>query len=120
MKLTLLICSLWLFPIAAHAEESLNTFLKQYDAADPERKSCMRDSIVSAGNSMLWANTLIEGWIKEGRKQEPLYCPPPKLPLTTEQVLDILRKEVKEVPGIGESPWGLALIISLHTAFPCH
>ncbi len=120
MKLALLFCSLCLFPTLAHAEQSLNNFLKQYDAADPERKSCIRNSIVSAGNSMLWVNTLIEGWIKEGRKQEPLYCPPPKLPLTTEQVLDILRREVKEVPVMGEQPWSLALILSLHMAFPCH
>jgi hypothetical protein len=115
MKLALLICSLCLFPIAAHAEENLNTFLKQYDAADPERKSCMRSTLASAGNSILWANTIIAE-----RKQEPLYCPPPKLSLTSERVLEMLREDVKELPAIGESPWGLALLLSLHKAFPCH
>ena len=71
--------------------------------------------MASAANGILWANTIIVG-----RKQEPLYCPPPKLSLTSEKVLDMLRKDVKELPAIGESPWGLVMLLSLHEAFPCH
>jgi hypothetical protein len=50
----------------------------------------------------------------------PLFCQPSKVALTTEQILDMLRREVKETPPLADMPYGLAMLKTLEKVFPCN
>jgi hypothetical protein len=64
---------------------------------------------------MGWANTFLE----EHRKEPPLYCVPPKLALTGEQIIDMLRKEIKDKPREADLEVGLVMMLLLQEVFPC-
>jgi hypothetical protein len=49
----------------------------------------------------------------------PLYCPPRRLAINTEQHIDILRRYVEQNPDIGRDPIGLAMLLALQHTFPC-
>jgi hypothetical protein len=51
--------------------------------------------------------------------QAPLFCPPPKMALTTEQADDILRREAKKVVPSDDMPIGIVLLAGLRETFPC-
>jgi len=54
------------------------------------------------------------------RSKTNLYCPPPAIALTGNQLMDMLRRSVDKSKMVAESPWGLALLMSLEAAFPCN
>jgi hypothetical protein len=65
-----------------------------------------------------WANAVLSDG---GGK--PLYCVPPKVVLTGEQLIDILRRYIEEPKtrphAIGSQELGLVLLQALRDAFPC-
>ena len=63
---------------------------------------------------MLWANAELRH-----RKQPLLYCQPEKLRITAPQMVDMLRKTIRENPRLGDYPIGLAVLTTLQDTFPC-
>jgi hypothetical protein len=59
---------------------------------------------------MSWAGTF------EGR---PVYCPPPAVALTRNQLMSILESFLVDHPDAADKPYGLALAASLRRAFRC-
>jgi hypothetical protein len=116
LKLALIICGFSLLTSAARAEMDVTTLLNKYDSATSVIDKQIIAGIVDKTHyGISWANAFLE----DARKEAPLYCQPKRLVLTTEQILDILRREVKEQPVLGEEPYGLAMIIALRKVFPC-
>jgi hypothetical protein len=71
---------------SAYAEADANTFLDRYDAADSETRRVLVLTVGAYEKGMAWTNNLLENQ----RKEQPLYCTPPTLFLTGEQLVDII------------------------------
>jgi hypothetical protein len=99
----------------ARAESTASILLQLYDSGDAEtkRSAAYGVSMVETGTS--WANTAIAN----ERKEQPIYCPPAKLALTGDQLIDIIRREVSDHPSVGTAPFGLVMIKALEKLFPC-
>jgi hypothetical protein len=48
-----------------------------------------------------------------------IYCPPPKIAITRDQALDILRRYVRQHPMLKNSTVGLVMGMAFMDAFPC-
>lgn len=116
MKLTLAILAFCLFPIAARAEVDVTTLLANYDAASPDIKPIIAKVVEHTQNGISWANQ----YFVTIRKQKPLYCLPGELTLTGEQVIDILRRELKEPSLVAKQPFGLGIILAFQKVYPCN
>jgi hypothetical protein len=95
----------------AYAHVQAETLLKNYDAATPDGKQYFGELLVHFEDGVSWANVM--------RKDARLYCLPRQLVLTGEQLIDILRRELRERPGSGNYPYRLVLIVALQRVFPC-
>jgi hypothetical protein len=62
-----------------------------------------------------WANA----YVTATRKQEPLFCPPPRLEMEGSRLVDILRQQVQKDPDLGGYPAGMALLRALLLTYPC-
>ena len=101
----------------AGAEASVNEILRDYDnakASDAQR-AMISSNLASIEVGLGWANTAL----RAQRMQAGLYCPPDKLAMTPSQVIDILRRALKEEPRLGDRPIGFALLTALQRSFPC-
>ena len=94
-----------------HAEMSGTEFLKTYDTGSPDGQTVWRLMAQSVSNGIAWADAAKPG--------PPLYCPPGKLALTSEQVIQILRSEIDEHPEAASFPYGLGILAGLQNTFPC-
>jgi hypothetical protein len=97
-------------PMSALGQNSVGTaggFLKEYDTAKAPARAVLVDGLG-------WANASLRA---EG-KQSPLYCEPKELALTTSQVIDILRRQVRR-PPLASDPLGAVILASLQKVFPC-
>ena len=115
MKTAGWICGLCLLSTAAHAEVDTATILRHYDEADLATKKYIAEKIADIENGMSWANADLLS-----RKQSPLYCPPQTMVLTGEQLIDILRREIKDEPWESTRlSFPAVLITALEKVFPC-
>jgi hypothetical protein len=98
----------------AQAEHTAKVFLEKIDGPNQIDAKIYRLSLNSIGSGIEWANTRIKA--KGG---QPLYCPPENLAIQPEQMIDMLRRLVKEYPSVGDLPAGLVLIRAYEATFPC-
>jgi hypothetical protein len=63
---------------------------------------------------LLWANVML----KE-RGQPLLYCQPEHLTITGSQMLDMIRRAMKDKPKWGDFPLGMMILVTLQRTFPC-
>ena len=61
---------------------------------------------------MGWYNTWVDS-------KQRLYCEPPKLTLTVDQIFDIVERYIEKHSDAGSQPIGLVILIALKDAFPC-
>jgi hypothetical protein len=118
MKLVLLICTISLLsPLAAHAQEAnAKKVLDMYDKGSSADKQSIVTILTAVEDGMGWAN--IE--LKKRKDTPPLYCVPDGFGLTGEQILEMLRKEIKENPSFAEESYGLVMLLTFKKAFPCN
>ena len=119
MKLVSLICALnsLLCPFAVHAQEAnVKKVLNLYDAGSPADKQSIVSILEAVEDGMGWANTDLA----KRKDTPPLYCVPDKFVLTGEQILEMLRKEVRENPSSAEDSYGLVILLTLKKVFPCN
>lgn len=74
-----------------------------------------RPYIEGLSSGIDWTNTAIP-MMKKG---SPLYCPPPKLSLTIEQVENILVRYVESKPSEAQDPIGFVMLKAFRDIFPC-
>jgi hypothetical protein len=111
MKRMILALAVCLSASAAHAQVTAEVLLKNYDMATPDGKQYLGEVLVHFEDGVSWANVM--------RKDARLYCLPRQLVLTGEQLIDILRRELKQRPGSENYPYQLILIMALQRVFPC-
>lgn len=70
--------------------------------------------IGAMGNAFSWATVY-----EEGRINNPIYCPPAKVALTPDQIVDIMSRFVDRDAKFADKPAGITLLYALIDAFPC-
>jgi len=100
-------------PSTARAEQTVNEFLKVYDSAKPEAKVIFHLAIRQTFNGIEWVNSYLQ------QNDQRLYCPPSQIVLVDTQLIDMLRREAKISPAIGNAPYGFALLVTSIKLFPC-
>lgn len=96
------------------AEGTANEALKLYEKDDSTRKT-WEHSFAMVHLGLAWSNSSL----KVDRKAQPFYCEPEKFVPTGNQLADMLRREIEREPYIGDLPFGLALMATLQSIFPC-
>jgi hypothetical protein len=100
---------------SAHAQGvDADRFLSEYAALPPDGKRILGNHLSAIEEGFGWANAALND-----RHEQKLFCQPGHLALTHDQLVDILRKEVEEVPPTGHMLVGLALLFALQRVFPC-
>lgn len=66
------------------------------------------------GDGFLWMSSL-----HEAKGADPLYCPPSKLVISSENYVSILDRQIKRIKYDQEFPLGMALLNGLIYTFPC-
>lgn len=89
--------------------------LGMYDQAKTvEARQLLETGVEGISGGFLWANAILT------QRQTPLlFCAPPKLVFAGSQLIDIVRREVQKDQTLSDAPFGLALLISLASTFPC-
>lgn len=80
----------------------------------PEDREKIEALIGGMENGLVWANAALKN-----RGQSPLYCQPGKLVLTDFQIIDMMRRAIKDAPKMGDYPLGMAVLMTLQKTFPC-
>jgi hypothetical protein len=107
---TALLCQI-VFAAPARAEPSANELLRDYTASDLSGRQAFEETLRATENGMGWFSA---------RAKVKLYCQPKNSPvLTGSTIMDILQRQIAEVPSIGFQPYGLAVLLALKRAFPC-
>ena len=101
----------------AGAEPLLNEVLKEYDNPNTSetRRAVISSNLAGVGLGLGWANTAV----RVQRMQAGLYCPPDQPEMAAAQLIDILRRAVKDEPRLGDRPLGFAVLAALQRSFPC-
>jgi hypothetical protein len=117
LKATVIASCLILVSTAAQAQGvDADQFLEAYAADIPHVKQQLARKL----HDIEYGLGLANAELAVRRHQEQLYCQPPSLALADEQLVSILRDEVKEVPPTGKMDVGLALLYGLERVFPCN
>jgi hypothetical protein len=87
-----------------------------YDKGSSADKQSIVTILTAVEDGMGWANAEL----KKRKDGPPLYCVPDGFGLTGEQILEMLRKEVKENPSSAEESYGLVMLETLEKVFPCN
>jgi hypothetical protein len=90
--------------------------LDTYDKGSSADKQSIVTILTAVEDGMGWAN--IE--LKKRKDTPPLYCVPDGFGLTGEQILEMLRKEIKENPSFAEESYGFVMLLTFKKAFPCN
>lgn len=101
----------------ATAEEngSIRSTLDAYDKIlVPKDRKIIETLIGGMTIGLLWANATL----KE-RGQPLLYCQPDKLVITQSQIIDMMRRTMKDNPKWGDFPLGMMVLMTLQRTFPC-
>ena len=73
------------------------------------------ESFISAMQiGLLWANAELKH-----RGQALLYCQPDKLVITNSQMIDMMRRAIKDDAELGGYPLGMVVLVTLQKTFPC-
>jgi len=103
---------------AEDASEKLGKIYAIIDAYDrlllPEDRKEIDDLVGGISTGLLWANAMLE------KRQQPLlYCQPRHLTLTGTQVIDMMRRAMKDNPKWRDFALGEMVLVTLQRTFPC-
>lgn len=80
----------------------------------PKDRNSFQEWIGGMQLGLLWANVMLKS-----RGQPLLYCQPGHLTITDSQMLDMMRRAMKDNPKWGEFPVGMMVLVTLQQTFPC-
>lgn len=72
--------------------------------------------VKGVNEGFLWHSSVT---IVEFGERARLYCPPPKLAITEENVIQIGKSYLAENPEAYTSPYGLRILMAMQETFPC-
>ena len=94
---------------------SIRSTLEIYDKElVPEDRKHLANWIGGMQLGLPWANVMLKG-----RGQPLLYCQPEKLTLTDDQMIDMMRRAMKDNPKWGDFFVGMMVLVTLQRSFPC-
>jgi hypothetical protein len=92
---------------------AVTDFLKLHD--EPLGRDQTETEILGVQNGFIEANAFLAGT----RKESPMYCQPEKLSLTADQLVDMLRRAVKDRPELDDADLASALLSVMQHTFAC-
>jgi hypothetical protein len=92
---------------------AVTDFLKLHD--EPLGRGQTETEILGVQDGFLAANAYLTATLK----QPPMYCQPETLNLTADQLVDMLRRGVKEQPALDDGDTAAALLAVMQRTFPC-
>lgn len=92
---------------------AVSDFLKLHD--EPLGQSRAETEILGLQAGFTEANT----YLRETRKEAPMFCQPESLNLTADQLIDMLRRGMNAQPDLDEDDLGTALLVVMQRTFPC-
>jgi hypothetical protein len=111
MAAVVLLAALWTSDArAGPADITARALVAAWKDTDPGMVGVAEVIASAFASGMSWAGT-IEG--------HPVYCPPPSVALTGDQLMGILERFVADNPDAGDKTYGFALSAGLSRAFPC-
>jgi hypothetical protein len=93
---------------------NVSEFLVAYDTGTPVARKAYELSVSSTEQGLLFANSYLVA-----HHESSMYCQPAKLTLTSAQMIDMLREEVKADHKLADVPVAFAILQVLVTTFPC-
>jgi len=94
---------------------SIRWTLEVYDKElVPEDRKHIEGYIGGIQLGLLWANAALKH-----RGQPLLYCQPDHLTITGSQMVDMMRRAMKDKPKLGDFPVGMMVLETLQRTFPC-
>ena len=99
----------------AGAVAPVKAFLQEYESASASLRETMESFVFDLNEGMGWLND----YLATARHEPRVYCPPDKLTLTGNQLVEILKKFVQRDQQYGDYPVGAALVYALKDVFPC-
>jgi len=105
-------------PLTAKAElieGSTAELFQIYDRSEWDTRKQIETMLAMTENGLKSANI----YLATVRNEPALFCQPEKLRLAGRQLMNILRDGVKSNQSLLQKPWGLALLVSLQSTFPC-
>jgi hypothetical protein len=92
---------------------TLTDFLRIHD--EPLGRDATETQLMAIQSGFIVANK----FLAETRKEPPMFCQPETLNLTADQLVDMLRRSVKEQPDTDQSDPASALLAIMQHTFPC-
>lgn len=93
---------------------STDNMLTAYDMGDTNARQLILLGLAQLEGGMALANAELKA-----KGEMPLYCTPPQLVLTGEQILDMLRRLDLLHPEIGQASYAVAVLKAAEDVFPC-
>ena len=101
--------------VKAQNQTTIGEFLKEYDAANSDKKTQLEREILGVEYGFILANGHLEGV----RKQPRLYCQPDQLSMTGPQIVSMLRRQTQQQPESEKWPTGAGMLQTYINTFPC-
>jgi len=92
---------------------TITDYLKLHD--EPLGREQTETELVGIQTGFMEANKFLAGM----RREAPMYCQPETLHLTADQLVDMLRRGLKEQPEIDDDDLPSALLFVMQRTFPC-
>lgn len=92
---------------------TVTDFLTLHD--EPLGRDQTETQIMGVQRGFIAANAYLTGTLK----QSPMYCQPETLSLTADQLIEMLRRGVKEQPDLDADDTAGALLAVMQRTFPC-
>jgi hypothetical protein len=109
----ILAAAFWIAMVEPALCGAVSDFLKLHD--EPLGQVTTETEITGIQKGFTEANA----FLKDTRKESPLFCQPEYLSLTADQLVDMLRRGVKEQPALDQGDLASALLAVLQHTFPC-
>jgi len=119
MKWIVLMALLAVSVATATAKDELNPpvptrdLLHAYDLSTEEKRLIFEALILGIVQGIIVANQALNY-----RKQPPLYCQP-DIGITKSQMIDMMRKAIREKPTLGNFRPAVVVLVVLQDTFPC-
>ena len=114
MRAILLASTCCLFSVSAHAEFSAKEMLQAYDKGSLKGKASIAEHLTLIEMGMAYSNASLKS-----DRQNPLYCTPKEPPLTSQLLVEIVRRQLETTPSAGNVEVGAVMIAALKRVFSC-
>ena len=103
----------------ANAEEQANATLAKLKNNSSNQSAVFEKGMTEVGVFYLVTGLVIADLASNAKYHGRLICYPPKMPITSDLVLEIFKEYLTQHPEDGKLPMGVAALKAMENAFPC-